>query len=296
MKLEYLQTLAVVLETGSFSKAAENLCVTQSAVSRRIKMLEDDYGSILVDRSGATLKATREGTIVLEKAQHILAMDQDIRNKLSATRTTLDISFCCTPAFGVAYLPAVMKKLLLMRPDMDALKLYSDMPEKVLEGLEQGTYQVGVIEYVDPPDLAAFTAISLPEDQVLFVSAPTIGLSEGEMTIEQLVSQNLYIRKEGCCSSKLLAANLEIFGKSFADFNRVIFCDDLHFIINEVCSGSGIAFVSRAVVEDLLWEKKLRQHQITGFQHTFQRTLVMHRNARTEPLFDNLVHCIKNVF
>jgi len=58
MELVYLRTFVQSLEAGSFSKAADALCVTQSAVSRRIKFLEDQYGYPLLDRSGPLLAAT----------------------------------------------------------------------------------------------------------------------------------------------------------------------------------------------------------------------------------------------
>ena len=56
MELLYLKTLVEVVRTGSLSRAADILCVTQPAVSRRIKFLEDQYGYELLDRSGHRLR------------------------------------------------------------------------------------------------------------------------------------------------------------------------------------------------------------------------------------------------
>ena len=52
MDTRYLKTLQAVLESGSFSRAADDLNITQSAVSRRIRFMEDQYGMPLIDRSG----------------------------------------------------------------------------------------------------------------------------------------------------------------------------------------------------------------------------------------------------
>lgn len=67
MELAYLKTLLEMVDTGSFSKAADNLYVTQSAVSRRIKFMEDQYGYPLLDRSGPNLLLTDAGTVVADQ-------------------------------------------------------------------------------------------------------------------------------------------------------------------------------------------------------------------------------------
>ena len=69
METRYLKTLIAVVDCGSFSKASELLHITQSAVSQRIKFLEEHFGQQLLDRSGSKLVLTTAGGTVLLKAR-----------------------------------------------------------------------------------------------------------------------------------------------------------------------------------------------------------------------------------
>lgn len=76
MKIELLKTFLEVSRTLHFRIASENLFITQSAVSARIKLLEDDLGVLLFDRSQKHLKLTSEGNRLIKHANEILFMWQ----------------------------------------------------------------------------------------------------------------------------------------------------------------------------------------------------------------------------
>ena len=76
MKLELLNTFLEVTRTLHFRIASENLFITQSAVSARIKLLEDDLGVLLFDRSQKHLKLTPEGHRLIKHANDIVFMWQ----------------------------------------------------------------------------------------------------------------------------------------------------------------------------------------------------------------------------
>ena len=76
MKIELLKTFLEVSRTLHFRIASENLFITQSAVSARIKLLEDDLGVLLFDRSQKHLKLTAEGNRLIKYANELLLMWQ----------------------------------------------------------------------------------------------------------------------------------------------------------------------------------------------------------------------------
>lgn len=296
MKSEYLQTLIESIATGSFSKAADNLFITQSAVSRRIKFMEDQYGYSLIDRSGPVLVATDVGRIVIEKAEKILQLENDLLNDLHTLSHKSGITFCCTPSFGITYLPQLMKEFMLLKPDMLELKFFFEMPHNVVDGMRKGLYQVGVIEHNQDFDLDEFETFELPGDEVLFVSSPQLGLTEEEMSLESLAGFDLYTRKEGCCSSKLLDYNVKKLGRDCADFKRVIYYDDIHHIVSSVVEGYGLAFVSMSVVKKLVNEGVLRTHRVTGFEHDYKRTLIVNKASASTKLLVNFIDEIRGIF
>jgi DNA-binding transcriptional LysR family regulator len=72
MNLRHLEHWLALAETGSFSRAAEKLHITQSALSRSIQTLEDELGGPLVDRIGKRNELTSLGQAVLARARHIV--------------------------------------------------------------------------------------------------------------------------------------------------------------------------------------------------------------------------------
>ncbi len=82
METRYFKTLLKVIETGSFSRAAEVLYITQSAASQRIKLLEETLGHKLLDRSGSDLVPTDIGKFVALKSQEIVEKEQELLNAL----------------------------------------------------------------------------------------------------------------------------------------------------------------------------------------------------------------------
>lgn len=76
MKIELLKTFLEVSRSLHFRIASENLFITQSAVSARIKLLEDDLGVLLFDRSNRNLKLTPEGHRLIKHANELILMWQ----------------------------------------------------------------------------------------------------------------------------------------------------------------------------------------------------------------------------
>ncbi|MBW2510418.1 MAG: LysR family transcriptional regulator, partial [Deltaproteobacteria bacterium] len=92
METRYLNTLIAAVETGTFSKAAESLHITQSAVSQRIKFLEEHFGQQLLDRSGQRLALTVAGQMVFNKARDILEKEKELLTCLQEATTQKHLS------------------------------------------------------------------------------------------------------------------------------------------------------------------------------------------------------------
>src|SRR5689334_1516727 len=77
--LDEMRALRAVAESGSVQKAAERLHLTQSAVSRQIQRLEDELGTVLLDRRNKPPTLTPAGRTVLERGRGILAAVDELR-------------------------------------------------------------------------------------------------------------------------------------------------------------------------------------------------------------------------
>lgn len=283
MESVYLKTLVEVVKAGSISKAADTLCVTQPAVSRRIKFMEEQYGYSLLDRSGQTLIPTDAGKLVFEKAELMLAIERELLSGLKSIHEKKSIAFICTPSFGIVHLPTVMREFMMEYNDLADLSFMFDMPGKIVEAMRDGMYDLAVLEHCECFDLSELSTVALPGDDMIFVSTPKLGLPSGKIAVEELFSQKMLSRKEGCCSRTLLEGNLRAIGKGLSDFRSCVVIDDLHMILQSTQGGQGVSFLSRELVQDQLDAGLLREHCIEGFRHHRNRTLIIHSGCRLLP-------------
>lgn len=296
MESVYLKTLVEAVATGNLSKAADNLCITPSAASRRIKFLEDQYGYALLDRSSSPLVPTEAGKWVVDKAKGMLEIENELLAGLKEMAQRVGVVFCCTHAFGIAHLPKVLADFMLFNPDTSDLKFFFDQPDNIVKGLRENIFDLAVVEHCECFDFDEFTTYPLPNDEVVFISAPGLGIQPGDTTIDMLFQHTLYGRNEGCCASKFLNMNLKALGRNAAEFSNHIIVDDLHLIINAVLAGNGVAFISKGVVEKHLAAGTLVQHHIDGFIHARKRTLVTYESNNCNPSAESLTRCIRAYF
>jgi LysR family transcriptional regulator, transcriptional activator of the cysJI operon len=289
----YLKTLVEVVKTGSLSRAAETLCVTQPAVSRRIKFLEEQYGCPLLDRSGSRLRPTDAGMLVYRKAETLLEIENELVAGLHRLGGKTKISFGSSPAFGIAHLPAVLREFMLVCGDTADLEFVLQTPEQVRDGLDEGRFDVAVVEMCECFDLSAYRSFPLPEDEMVIVTAPGLNVPSPETTVDALLDIPLFTRKEGCCSRTLLENNLKRVGRDLQEFRRIIVSDDLHMVVQAVLQGHGVSFLSRDVLAGHLDAGRLKAHHVPGFQHTRSRALVL---ARPEGLDGPLGRFVATLF
>jgi DNA-binding transcriptional LysR family regulator len=106
----------------SFTRAAETLCVTQAAISRQIRELEEHLGTVLFERVGRSVKLTPAGSIFFEAAQLSF-----INIGQAATRIRKDygsharrtVKLCCSPAFSALWMAPRLPSFFSANPDID---------------------------------------------------------------------------------------------------------------------------------------------------------------------------------
>jgi len=296
METRYLETLVRVAEEGSFSKAANILYVTQSAVSQRIKFLEDHLERKLFDRSGSLLQLTDAGKVVFKSAQDILTKEKEMMAALSRFDGKKHLSLCCTPTFGTAYLPKVLNDFILRHSDTGDLKFIFLQPAQALAKLRNDEFDIAVIEHCGEFDTTDLDVYQLPQDELIFISSPDCQLSSSPIELEDLLQYRLYARKDGCSSKNLLAKNLAVVGKELVDFKNVVVSDDLRFTIEAVVAGSGISFISRSLVASHLERGLLKAHHVRGFTHNRCRSAIIRRSRSDDALLLSLLNSLFDSF
>jgi DNA-binding transcriptional LysR family regulator len=273
------------------------LHITQSAVSQRIKFLEEHFGQQLLDRSGQRLALTPPGKLVFAKAKDILEKEKELLACLQDSAAKKRLSLCCTPTFGVAYLPQVLSRFLRVHSDLSDFKFIFLQPEEALRGLRNEEFDLAVIEHRLDQDFTGFDRFSMPDDEMLVVAAPSADISnvDGVIQLSDLKNSRLFARQDGCSSKELLRQNLQALGVDFGDFDCVVVSDDLRFSIQSVMEGNGIAYVSQALVSSYLASGQLIGLLVDGFEHRRGRSVVMLPNRSDDPLLKELLESLFEV-
>lgn len=122
--LNVLRTFVVAARSNSFVKAADELCVTPAAVSRSIKLLEEQVGCSLFYRLHRKVSLTREGHLYAERLTNIFGEISSATELIAAERQTRPILVCAYPTTIINWLIPSWSKLLPFDPAF-SLKLVS---------------------------------------------------------------------------------------------------------------------------------------------------------------------------
>ena len=111
MDIASLQAFVIVADSGSFSVAADQLHLTQPAISKRIAALETDLNVRLFDRLGRAVRLTEAGAVLLPRARRILSEVEDSRRALRNLAGTVAGSLIIATShhIGLHRLPPVLR-------------------------------------------------------------------------------------------------------------------------------------------------------------------------------------------
>lgn len=157
MDYRHLKYFLEVASQKSFSKAARNLHISQSAISRMIKSLEDEIGVTLFIRNAKTVELTAPGTIFLNYAKRCVFsfehLKSDFENEFNLKQDTIEIGLPpITDAHVFAKLLGEFKKNY---PQIE-IKLYEHGSKIVESSVQEGIIDVGIICTIPNKDFESF--------------------------------------------------------------------------------------------------------------------------------------------
>ncbi len=213
MDIPNLQAFAAVAATGSFSLAAERLCLTQPAVSKRITALEEQLGVRLFDRIGRRVVLTEAGRTLLPRADRILAELEDGHRALAnlSGRVAGRLTIGTSHHIGLHRLPPVLRTFTARYPEVE-LDLHFMESEAACRAVERGELELGIVTLPPnpPPQLEM---IPVWNDPLSFVAASDHPLAGAEsIPPRELGRHNAILPASGTYTRTLLERALEPLG------------------------------------------------------------------------------------
>jgi len=193
-----LHSLEVLIQQGSFGRAADHLNISQPALSMQIQRLEELCGGALVQRSSRPLKLTPFGEQFLPLAQPILRRFEDLEDWLQDAQSTVSgpLRLAAIPTIAPYCLPTVLPAFHAQFPEVQLH--VSELPtEQLLEALLQERLDVGLMALPVAHRLTHLKVLPL-WNETLWVYHPPKQF-EGSVPAEVLQAWPTYLLAEGHC-------------------------------------------------------------------------------------------------
>lgn len=140
-----LKSFIAVAETGSFSRAADTVGRTQSAVSLQIKKLEDGLKCSLFDRSNRQVALTEQGEIFLGYARRMVELQWEAYSRLNEPEVKGEISLGTPEDFATHYLPEILANFTRHHPRVQ-LHVRCDLTLNLMSGFRKGEYDMILVK------------------------------------------------------------------------------------------------------------------------------------------------------
>ncbi|MFO0964648.1 MAG: selenium metabolism-associated LysR family transcriptional regulator [Gemmataceae bacterium] len=248
LEIPHLETFCKAAELLNFTAAADELHLTQAAVSQRIKGLENDVGHELFERQAGRVYLSEAGRRLYDFAQQILALHRQARLALGQPPEEVagDLLLAASTIPAEYLLPAILQEYQKRYPKVRVAATVGDS-EAVLRLLDEGKVSLVL---VGRPGPAAWSE-SRPfgrDRQVLLVPPSHAWARRERVTVDQVAKEPLIIREKGSGSRASFEDAIARKGRDLSGMNVILELGSNEAIKEAVLRGSGIALLSAFAV------------------------------------------------
>src|SRR5438034_9448286 len=274
--LETLKVFCDVVETRSFSVAASQNFVTQSAVSQQIRSLEERYGRRLLERTRGNVQLTPAGEILYQVSKEIVQRYQDMEARLQALSKIVagTVRVATVHSIGLYELSAQIKRYLKAYPQVHLHLAYS-RSSRIYEDVLKGNVDVGVVAY--PSRRPGVTVLPFRNDRLVLACPPHHPLAgHRRVSIRKLNGEPLVGYERDQPTRKETDRLLRRYG---VEVRYVMELDNIETIKRVVEIGTGIAILPEPAVRSEVRSKTLATVQLSD--EVFLRPLgIIHRQGK----------------
>ncbi len=171
MQIETFKVFRDLVETSSFSRAAEVNGITQSAVSQQVRAIERKFDVTLIDRGKRALELTEEGRAFLAASREILDAYESLGNRIESIRRVLEgeVRLATVHSIGLHELPPYLRAFRKLHSGVEVKVDYCRYSE-VYESVRDGSSDLGLVAY--PAQRAGLRVMTFWRDKLVLIGAP----------------------------------------------------------------------------------------------------------------------------
>jgi len=262
MDFDQLVTFLQVAKLGSFSRAGQKVFRSQSAVSSQIRLLEQEYGDKLLDRSGKSVRLTPAGRVLFAYSERLLRMRDEsllaVADQGATPRGTLLIG--ANEATCLYVLPEVFAEYCRLYPGVQ-ISIYRNFSYKIIEKLENGSIDVGIVTLpVKSPSLKVH---SIFRDQLMLMVSPQNALAKHKhVTVGDIITQPLLLPRTGY-SRRVMD---KLFRPYRSQLQVRMELPSIGMIKSFVAAGLGVSLISASFARDQVLAERVKLIPLQGVE------------------------------
>ena len=293
MELRQIETLLKIAELGSFSRAAEKLGYTQSAVTMQIKQLEHECGATLLDRMPRGARLTKQGRVFAVHAREaILALER----ARAAVRVASDgdadlvgtLRIGSVESVATAVLPGLLAQFHQLYPTVE-LVVSTARVERLAEGVLDNKLDL-LLTMERPISFRHLARTLLHEEDIVFAAAPDVARTVGEVHLEGLPRLPLVLTERGESYRFELERLVE---ERDEQLRPIVETGNTETLVHLAERGVGVAFLPRFAVASSLEAGTLEELDSDIEPVRMWMQLFMHEAKPTSPALAAFVEMLR---
>jgi DNA-binding transcriptional LysR family regulator len=196
MKIDLLKTFIAVVKHNSITRASEEVFLTQPAVTKQLRILEQEYGVKLFEKERNKLFLTDDGKVLLDYAHRILGLYNESHAVLNEQRGQVKgtLRFGVNLTLGIYVLPRFIKLFGDIYPDLK-FEMFMDNTDHVIKVIKRGDVNFGFIGVV--PTEFSLAIHPFYRDRLKVVIGPKLGLKRRTTSWKELEKIPFIGREKG---------------------------------------------------------------------------------------------------
>lgn len=238
-----LKVFTAVAKRLSFTKASEEMNISQPAVSKHIRMLENELKSKLFDRKGNTIELTVYGKTLLNYAEKVRNINRDFEFEINQLKNIEKGTFKigCSTTIANYILPKILAKFNYNYPEIK-IELTVNNSEKISELLEKNEIDCGLTEGLSVSSLLDYFAFM--KDEIVLVTSNKSMFSKDFVTKNELLKFKFVSREQGSGTQEIIRDALNNSGLDYNALNTIIQLGSNESIKNYILNADVLAFLS----------------------------------------------------
>ena len=290
MQIESLKVYCDLVETESFTKAAEVNNITQSAVSQQISSLEKLFKSLLIERSKKKFRLTREGQVLYAYSKQIIQTYDSLQNRLQEIKDIISgtIRVATIYSIGLHDLPSYLKKFLKIYPTVNVHVEYR-RANQVYEDVMGNVVDLGLVAY--PTRDPKIELVPLRKDTLVLICHPSHPLAKmSSVKLTQLQGQKFVSFEPDIPTRKAID---KVFKDHHVTVQSVMEFDNIETVKRAVEIAAGISLVPLATISQEIAKQTLAEVKIDGVDLVRPLAAIYKKNKVLSPAMKQFIAILK---